>query len=87
MRNLIDRLFKRRQPTLKSALTPEQACTIAEQAVAGSEWAGLMTLATLMVQDERLVWAIGTATRGAGMSVMIDDSTGRVIRCEQIHGR
>ncbi len=87
MFNLLSRIFKQRPPELKSTLTAQQACAIAEKAIVGTEWVGLMTLSRLINQNGKLVWAIGSATRGCGMSVMIDDATGVVISCEQLHGR
>lgn len=87
MFNFLSRIFKQHPPELKSTLTAQQACAIAEKAVVGMEWAGLMTMSRLITQNGKLIWAIGAATRGCGMSVMIDDATGVVISCEQLNGR
>lgn len=87
MLKLLSRFFKQNPREVKSLLTEEQAWTIAEKAVEGSDYVGLMTFSTLKDQGDKLTWEVCSATIGAGMIVLIDDETGLLISCEKILGR
>lgn len=87
MLNFFSRLFKLGRPELKPSLSAQQACAIAEKAVEGSDCVGIMGVTRLIYQDGKLIWAVGSANIGSGMTVLIDDATGAVISCEQRHGR
>ena len=87
MLNFLSRFFKPKLAEPKSMLTAQQACAIAEHAVEGSAWVGLMTFSTLKCEGDKLIWEVVSATIGAGIVVLIDDATGAVISRKKLHGR
>lgn len=87
MMNFFRRLFEPAAPELKPCLTAQQACAIAENAVLGTDCAGIMGVSRLMCQDGKLIWAIGSTNMGSGMTVIVDDATGAVLSCQNRRGR
>jgi hypothetical protein len=87
MMSFLRRLFEPAAPKLKSRLTAQQACAIAENAVLGTNSAGTMGVSRLMWQDGKLIWAIGSTNMGSGMTVLVDDATGTVLSCQNRRGR
>lgn len=87
MLNILRRIFKPTPSDLKPCLSAQKACAIAENAVLGTDCAGIMGVSRLMHQDGKLIWVIGSANIGSGMTVVIDDKTGVVISCQKRHGR
>ncbi len=87
MLKFLRRLFKPVAPKPKPCLSAQQACVIAENAVLGTDCAGIMGVARLMCQDGKLIWAVGSANIGSGMTIIIDDATGVVMSCQDRHGR
>lgn len=83
MLSFLRRLFGRGQPILKSALSVQQACGIAEKVVSGTHCAGMMNLSKLENRDGKLIWLISSVTVGSGAIVTIDDATGAVMQSER----
>jgi hypothetical protein len=65
-----------------SLLSEQQARDVAETAVLGTHHAGNMWMAELGHLDGRLIWIVGSASVGSGITVTIDDATGDVISCK-----
>lgn len=75
------RAWWRRGGRPETRLTPEQARAIANAAMTG-EWswyAGKMGIASVEERDGRVLWRIGSATRGSGVIVTVEDATGVVL--------
>ena len=83
MLNFLRQLFDKGRPQIKSMLSAQQACAIAESAVAGTHCAGTMNLSKIENLDGKLIWRVSSVTVGSGTTVMIDDSTRAVLRSER----
>lgn len=75
------RAWWRRGGRPETRLTPEAARAIADAAMTGdwSRYAGKMGMVSIERRDGRVVWLIGSATIGSGVTVTIDDATGAVL--------
>ena len=69
-------------PQPKSALTAQQASAIAETAVIGTHHAGNMWMSRLDTFNGQRVWIVGSASKGSGITVIIDDATGNIVSCK-----
>jgi hypothetical protein len=79
MIEIIRRLFSRRTHRSATRLSQQDVLAIAATAATDALLADLMTITSVEQRDGRLIWHIGSATVGSGLTVTVDDATGEVI--------
>ena len=80
MIGILRRLFARGKRRPATRLTEEEVRAIADAAVADLAFLkDLMTMIRVDEREGRVLWHVGSATRGSGWTVTVDDATGQVI--------
>lgn len=70
---------------MKPNLTEPEAIKLAQDAIKDSNFAELLTIATLNKDSGgNLTWVIGSATIGSGLEVTLDDESTRIIDIKEV---
>lgn len=75
------------EPKIQTRLSESEAIKIACETETASDHKELMTLATLVERDGKIVWVVNSATIGNMIEVLIDDETGNVIKAGRVGKR
>jgi hypothetical protein len=75
----IRRLFGRKAQRPVTRLSEQEVRAIAKAAVAEGFFKDLMTITSVEQRDGRVLWHVGSATRGSGLWVTVNDATGEVV--------
>lgn len=68
-------------------LSAEEALSIAREACVGDPQQQYLGWTKVTKKDAWLVWEVGSVTKGGGLSVEVDDATGRVLGITHWMGR
>ena len=82
MKNFFRRFGRQNNERPTAKLSQAQACAIANAAVSDSPYKAMMTMARVDNRDGKRVWIVGSATIGSGMTVIVDDATGKILHRE-----